>query len=144
MTGARSIPENAQPTCSMSEKPLQRRGSMGRCNTAPLYCTRQHRSTCLTPCQRWGAAKSGWGKQRTRHLQHFVRVLHVEHGKLLQGWQGRWEVRKGANAFLKGPMPSSATQMKEKRRKGRSSPKTGKPSARWARGVKEDPTGEGP
>jgi len=91
-----------------------------------------------------GSRKERMGQQETRHLQHFVGVLHVEHGKLLQGWQGRWEGRKGANAFLKGPMPSSATQMKEKRRKGRRSPKTGKPSARWARGVKEAPTGEGP
>ena len=32
----------------------------------------------------------------------------------------------------------------EKWRKGRSSPRTGKPSTRWVRGVKEYPNGKGP
>jgi hypothetical protein len=91
-----------------------------------------------------GSRTERMGPQATRHRQHGVGVLHGAHGKLLQGWQGRWEGRQGANAFLQGPRPSSATQMQEKRRQGRRSPKPGKPSARWARGVKEAPTGAGP
>ena len=91
-----------------------------------------------------GSRKERMGQAETRHLQHCAGVPHVEHGKLLQGCEGRWEVGKGANAFPKGPRPSSATQMKEKWRKGRSSQKTGKPSTRWARGVKDPPNGKGP
>ena len=52
-----------------------------------------------------GSRKERMGQAETRHLQHCAGVLHVEHGKLLQGCEGRWEVVKGANAFLKGPMP---------------------------------------
>jgi Reverse transcriptase (RNA-dependent DNA polymerase) len=51
---------------------------------------------------------------------------------------------RGANTLPKGQGPNLETQMKEEWRKGRSSLKTGKPSTRWRKGVKESPNGEGP
>src|SRR6266446_4171910 len=63
-TGMETLTNLAWNVSQRSQKPLQRRGSMDRCNTAPLYCRREHGSTCLTPCQRWGAAKSGWGNKK--------------------------------------------------------------------------------
>jgi hypothetical protein len=52
--------------------------------------------------------------------------------------------REGGKRLPERSMPQSVTQMKEEWRKGRSSLRTGKPSTRWVRGVKEHPNGEGP
>src|SRR5215470_16678585 len=71
-----------------------------------------------------GSRKERMGLLTMRHLHCLVRVLLVEHGKLSQGCEGRWEVGEG-RTLSERPMPSSGTQMKGEWRKGRSSLRTG-------------------
>src|SRR6266568_1319039 len=47
------------------------------------------------------------GPLATRHLQHLVGVLQVEHGRACKGWQGEWEVGRGdPDRKLRGPAGS--------------------------------------
>src|SRR6266699_5810545 len=47
------------------------------------------------------------GQLATRHLQHLVGVLQVEHGRACKGWQGEWEVGRGdPDRKLRGPAGS--------------------------------------
>ena len=52
-----------------------------------------------------GSRKERKGQLATRHLHHSSNhVLHDEHGRLLEGCQGEWEVGKGDPNET--PMPS--------------------------------------
>ena len=56
------------------------------------------------PVGRLGSRKERMGPPVTRHLHHAVCVIHTEHGRLREGWQGEWEVGKGDPNET--PMPS--------------------------------------
>jgi len=56
------------------------------------------------PVCRLGSRRARMGQPVTRHLHHSVCVFHNEHGRLLEGWEGEWEVGKGDPNET--PMPS--------------------------------------
>ena len=56
------------------------------------------------PVCRLGSRKERMGPPATRHLHHSVCVIHIEHGRLLEGCQGEWEGGKGDPNDT--PMPS--------------------------------------
>ena len=53
------------------------------------------------PVCRLGSRRARLGPPVTRHLPHAVCVIHTEHGRLCEGWQGAWEGGKGARAPCK-------------------------------------------
>src|SRR5712691_1515193 len=73
------------------------RAMRGKTTTIPMdRLPWSQRSTCPTLYAKPGEPQSADGARReTRHLHRSVCVFHGEHGRLLEGWEGEWEVGKG-------------------------------------------------
>ena len=48
-----------------------------------------------SPVCRLGSRRERMGQPGTRHLHHSVCVIHTQHGRLLEGWEGEGEGGKG-------------------------------------------------
>ena len=62
---------------------------------ARIFLVMAIQANLIYPVCRLGSRRERMGTPATRHLPHSVCVIHTEHGRLLEGWEGEWAVGKG-------------------------------------------------